>query len=336
MQWISCVLVLILSVVFTKSICKIAWNFGFVDEPGYRRSHLEVTPRGGGLAIVITFWLWIIGASLLAKFPSDIWLPLLPSLGVAFVGFWDDIKSLSALKRLLIQFICAAASLKLMGGIKVDFAVMGYYIPREIMYVIALFFIVWSVNLYNFMDGVNGLAGFEALTISIFMGILAFIESYYQWSSMWMVLACAVAGFLYWNFPKAKIFLGDVGSYFLGFVFSIILIESANIKPRWFWCGMILLGYFVVDATITLLVRIWFKQPIFQAHHTHAFQIFLKNFSSSHTKVTGFVVAINLFWLMPWALIVSKGYMNGFLAMLIAYLPLAIIVWNVKAGRPTN
>ena len=166
------------------------------------------------------------------------------------------------------------------------------------------------------------------------MAMITYLDGDLAKSGMWSILASSVAGFLIWNFPRAKIFLGDVGSYFLGSTFGILLMQSANTRPRWFWCALILLGFFVVDATLTLMVRIWFKQPIFKAHKTHAFQIFLKKFGSNHSYVTLFVLAINVFWLLPWALVVSKGYLPGLIAMLIAYLPLVIIVWFVEAGKP--
>lgn len=336
MQSISCLAVFIFSVLITGRVCKMAWTYGFLDTPDHRRSHAVVTPRGGGLAIVIVFWIWIIAAAYFTGLSKQIWMPILPSIAVAGIGFWDDVSSLSAAKRLVVQFVCAALSLYLMGGIQITLSIKDYIVPHELLMLIALIFLVWSVNLYNFMDGVNGLAGFEALTISIFMATISFFDGEYNWSWMWSVLACSVAGFLVWNFPKAKIFLGDVGSYFLGFMFGILLVNSANTRPRWFWCGMILLGYFVVDATITLLVRIWFKQPVFQAHHTHAFQILLRNFRKSHTAVTGLVLCINVFWLLPWALLTANDYLPGFLAMLIAYLPLVIIVTLMKAGRPVD
>jgi Fuc2NAc and GlcNAc transferase len=334
MQWISCLSVFLIGAVLTGYVCKLAWRFGFVDEPGDRRSHMTVTPRGGGLSVVLVFWSWMVTSIILSNLSQNIWLPLLPSLIIALMGFWDDVAPLSASFRLIVQFFCAAISIKLMGGIQIEFAAFGYVVPSLMMHTIALIFLVWCINLYNFMDGVNGLAGVEAVSICLFMSVLTSIEHAYQWSSMWAILACSVAGFLWWNFPKAKIFLGDVGSHFLGFMFGLLLIESAMIKPRWFWCGMILLGYFVVDATMTLLVRMWYRQPIFQAHHTHAFQIFWRTFNKSHTAVTLSVLGINVFWLMPWAIVVTLGWIPGFAGMLLAYLPLVIMTLFVKAGRP--
>ena len=336
MPWISCLSVFFSGFWLTGMLCKLAWHFGFVDKPDARRAHMDITPRGGGLALTLSFLAWLLYAIFCNHLDKSIFLPLLPAFLIAMTGLWDDISPLSAKFRLCMQFLCAFLSLELMHGIRIPFAIFNFEIPYMIMYFIALIFLVWCVNLYNFMDGVNGIAGFEALCVSIFMAVLTYIDGEYQWSWIWAILSSAVASFLCWNFPRAKIFLGDVGSYFLGFMFGLLLIQSAHIKPRWFWCGLILLGYFVIDATVTLLVRIWYRQPIFQAHTTHAFQILYRNFQGSHAKVTGTVLAINLLWLMPWAFLVSKGYIYGFYALLISYLPLGIIVWFVKAGRPQS
>lgn len=334
MQWLMHPGIFFLTISLTGLIVRFAWNFGLLDHPDSRRSHLHITPRGGGLAIVLGFWGWLVWSIFYTHFPSSLILPLLPALLFALLGLMDDFWSLSAKIRLVLQFFLAGLSLYWMGGIHFILTIKGLVIPAPLVWIACLFLIVWSVNLYNFMDGINGLAGFEALTVSCFMAFITYWDGDLHKSALWSVLASAVAGFLIWNFPKARIFLGDVGSYFLGSMFGILLMQSANTKPRWFWCGMILLGFFVVDATLTLLVRIWFRQPVFKAHTTHAFQIILKKFASSHTVVTGIVFAINLFWLMPWAMLVSKSYVPGFIAMLLAYLPLVIIVWLVEAGKP--
>jgi Fuc2NAc and GlcNAc transferase len=336
MHWLLTSLVFVLSILLTWMISKLAWNVGLLDEPDHRRSHVMVTPRGGGLAIALVFWLWIFLTLAFFDLDRALWLPLCPTLMIAAVGFMDDLFSLSASYRLMAQFFTSIFSMFLMGGIQFVLNINGVIIPSVVVWVVSLLFLVWSINLYNFMDGINGLAGFEALMVSGVMAYITYIDGDISQSSMWTMLAAAVAGFLIWNFPKAKIFLGDVGSYFLGSTFGILLLESANSKPRWFWCGMILLGYFVVDATVTLLVRIWYKQPVYMAHKTHAFQIFLTKFKSNHTVVTSLVISINLFWLTPWAIIVSKGYIHGFFAMLVAYLPLIMIVWRVEAGKPTS
>jgi Fuc2NAc and GlcNAc transferase len=334
MQWLLNSTIFISSIALTWIITKVAWNVGLVDQPDERRSHQQVTPRGGGLAIVLVFWLWILGAAYFSGLPKLSWLPILPTLFLALVGFIDDLYSVSAMKRLALQFFFSGLSLYLMQGIHFQLILGGFIIPHSLVLFVSLVFLVWSINLYNFMDGINGLAGFEALTISIFMAIITYLDGDMNKSTLWGILASGVAGFLVWNFPKAKIFLGDVGSYFLGSMFGILLLDSANTKPRLFWCGLILLGYFVVDATLTLLVRIWFRLPAFKPHQTHAFQIMLKRFESNHTKVTSLVLSINFFWLLPWAILVSKGYLNGLMGVLIAYLPLVIIVWFVEAGRP--
>lgn len=336
MRWLVCLSIFPFSLMLTGMMKKIAWKYGVVDIPDARRSHLIATPRCGGLAILLSFLMWMIYFIQLDGLDKYIWMPWLPAFVIGLMGFWDDISPLSAKLRLFLQFFCSLMSLILLGGIKVKVIFFDCLIPSWVVFGIAWFFMVWCINLYNFMDGINGIAGVEALCVSIFMSILTFIELQYNWSLIWAIFASAVAGFLVWNFPKAKIFLGDVGSQFIGYMFAILLIESAQVRPRWFWCGLILLGFFVVDATITLFVRLWYRQEVLKPHKTHAFQILLQNLNGSHTMVTFGVLFINLCWLMPWAIMVSLSYVQGFFAVVFSYVPLAILVYKIEAGKPIN
>lgn len=336
MYWQSILLVFFLSLFLTWALSCLAWRIGLVDEPDMRRSHNVTTPRGGGLAIVTVLWFWLIITSCLPILDKTIWLPLCPTLLIAGLGLMDDLFSISAFIRLVVQFLGCSLSLYLMGGMHFILNINGWIIPESMVLAVSLLFLVWSINLYNFMDGINGLAGLQAVIVSGVMSIIVYMDGYVYQSLLWAILSAASAGFLLWNFPKAKIFLGDVGSYFLGSTFGVLLLESANSKPRWFWCGLILLGYFVVDATLTLMVRAWYRQPLFTAHKTHAFHIYLEKFKSNHAFVTISVAALNLFWLTPWAILVSKGYIHGFFALLIAYFPLVVIVWRVEAGKPIS
>lgn len=334
MRWLFCLIVFPFSLMLTLMVKRLAWKYDVVDRPDPRRSHLVSTPRCGGIAILLSFFIWMLYFTQIDGVARQVWMPWIPAFIIGMMGLWDDISPLSAKLRLFLQFSCTFVSLILLGGIQVTVSFFDFLIPAWLVFGIAWVFMVWCINLYNFMDGVNGIAGVEAISVSIFMSILTFFELQYEWSLTWAIFASAVAGFLVWNFPKAKIFLGDVGSQFIGYMFAILLIESAQVKPRWFWCGLILLGFFVVDATVTLLVRLWYRQEVFKPHKTHAFQIFLQNLNGSHTMVTIGVLCINLFWLMPWAILVSLSYVPGFLGLILSYLPLAILVYKVEAGKP--
>jgi len=141
----------------------------------------------------------------------------------------------------------------------------------------------------------------------------------------------AVAGFLLWNFPPAKIFMGDAGSGFLGITLGLFSIQAAHIAPQFFYSWLILLGVFIVDATWTLIRRFLRGEKVYEAHRSHAYQFASRQYLS-HKTVTLAVAAINTCWLLPIALWVGLGNLNGLLGLMIAYLPLWLLAVHFKAG----
>lgn len=327
MEW-TVGLIFFASVILTGMIRQLCLVFNIVDHPCQRRTHKQVTPRGGGLAIVMVFISFI----LFYHLSFHAYEALLPAFVIAMIGFWDDIRSLSPRLRLFIQFFCAILSIYLIADYKIFHQILGLNLPLWLCLSLAILFIVWSTNLYNFMDGVNGLAAIQAVCLSFFMAYLAFSESYQEWGYLWLILACGAAGFLVWNFPIAKIFLGDVGSYFFGFVFSVMLLKGATLHENWFWSGIIILGYFNVDATLTLILRVWNRFSFLEAHRTHAYQMFWQKYNQNHLIVTLSILTLNLCWLMPWAYVVAKGYIPAIYGLMISYLPIFYVVRSSKAG----
>lgn len=328
MNWISLLYAFISTVILTGLIRQLCLVFDIVDHPSQRRTHRGITPRGGGISIVIVFMSFI----LFYQFSKNYYFALLPVIPIALMGFWDDVSSLSARVRLFVQFLCASLSIYMIDDYQVFCQILGFNLPYWFCIIMATFFIVWSTNLYNFMDGVNGLAGIEALCFSSFMAYLSMNDLQYEWGYLWMILACGAGGFLVWNFPVAKIFLGDIGSYFFGFVFSVLLMKVATVHSQWFWSGIIVLGYFIVDATLTLMVRIWNQFSLTEAHRTHAYQMLWKKFNQSHSIVTMSILILNLCWLMPWAYLVAKSEVPVIYGLIISYLPILYLVLTSKAG----
>jgi Fuc2NAc and GlcNAc transferase len=191
----------------------------------------------------------------------------------------------------------------------------------------------WCANLYNFMDGIDGIASIEAITVC-FGGVLLYlivVPGNPQWIVPAVLLA-SVAGFLYWNYPPARIFMGDGGSGFLGMTLAVLSIQAAWVAPNLFWAWAIMLGVFVVDASVTLIRRIFGGgRKYLEAHRSHAYQYAARRFGA-HKPVSLAVGAINLIWLCPLATIVGLGYLNGALGLLIAYLPLVGFAFHLKAG----
>jgi Fuc2NAc and GlcNAc transferase len=195
-------------------------------------------------------------------------------------------------------------------------------------------YIVWMINLTNFMDGIDGIASVETVTVSL-AGMCLCVAASCVASPVAGVLAAATLGFLIWNWPPAKIFMGDAGSGFLGGMLAVLSLQAARTSPALFWGWVILLGVFVVDATITLLRRMVRGEPVHEAHRSHAYQRAAIRYGG-HRPVTLAIGAINLCWLFPLAWLVAAGQLDGLAAVLVAYAPLvALTVW-LDAGGPAT
>ena len=145
-----------------------------------------------------------------------------------------------------------------------------------------------------------------------------------------LVLAAAASGFLIWNWPPAKVFMGDVGSGFLGLMLAGLSLQAGRADARLFWSWVILLGVFVVDATLTLLRRLIRGDKVFEAHRLHAYQHAALRWG--HRSVTLSIAAMNLLWLMPIGLLVARGSLDGVVGVLIAYAPLVALAARLRAG----
>jgi Fuc2NAc and GlcNAc transferase len=297
-----------------------------IDVPNSRSSHASPTLKGGGVVIMFTFIAFLMGLYYLDILSSKIYLDLVMcSCVIGLVGFMDDIKEVNPRIRLVIHFLTAAIGLYLLNGFK-EVLFLGDTVNLGLLgNVLAMIYIVWFLNLYNFMDGIDGIASLQAITVC---GAFAFINfwifpSFDLWKVSLLFTSC-ILGFLYWNFPKAKIFLGDTGSGFIGFFFALFSIEASNNQPVLLWVFLILMSVFLVDATLTLFYRIYNNEVIFKAHSSHAYQKATTIFNS-HILVTNFICLINLLWLFPMAFLVALGLIQGIVGLGIAIFPLTLL-----------
>jgi len=182
------------------------------------------------------------------------------------------------------------------------------------------------------MDGINGIAGVEAVTVCVGGALLyqASVAEGAGWAQP-LLLMVAIIGFLFWNFPRARIFMGDVGSGFIGLMIGVISIQAAWYNAALFWAWVIMLGVFVVDATVTLIRRVLRHERFYEAHRSHAYQYAARK-HGSHFKVTMAVAVINIGWLMPMAMLAVVGSLDGLVAVILAYLPLLSLALYYKAG----
>lgn len=324
----------LVSLLLTGLLRRYALQRQLLDIPNARSSHTQPTPRGGGVAIVVTFMACLACLALLGQLSMTHALGLLGAGGlVAWVGFLDDHGHLAARWRLAAHFVAAfwaLAWIDYMPSIEVFGTVFdaGYA-----GYAIASLYLVWMLNLYNFMDGIDGIASVEAICVAGGGALLYGLLGLHTEAVTPMLLAAAVAGFLVWNFPPARIFMGDAGSGFLGISLGILSLQAAAAQPRLLWSWLILLGVFIVDATWTLFRRLLRGDKLYEAHRSHAYQYASRRFGR-HLPVTLSVLAINICWLLPIALGVGLGGVDGALGIAIAYVPLIVLAGYFRAGAP--
>lgn len=267
-------------------------RLGLLHHPNQRSSHARLTPHGGGIGIVLGGTLaglvlaW--GEPMGAQVGPVLWL----SLVIGFVGLWDDVQPAPARWRLLVQFLACSGAL-------VGLGTVGDGAVGLLILVLAA---MWWINLFNFMDGIDGLAGMQAVFMLIAGAVLMMHftpEATGQVTWRWVVLLSAAStGFLWLNWPPAKIFMGDVGSTYLGFLLFFLgwmTVDAGLIRySTWMTLGAL----FVCDATSTLLVRVCRGERWFEAHRSHVYQLLARHWHS-HRSVTLLALAINLAVMAP-------------------------------------
>lgn len=281
------IIILISSFVITYLLRYIALKRSILDVPNERSSHTVPTPRGGGLAIVITWYAGISFLYLNNDIDNQLFFALLSGLPVIAASLIDDVVQVNYLVRLGSQGIASALALYYLGGLRyLDLGIVQVNSP-VVLTIIAFTGIVWFINLYNFIDGIDGYAATEAIFISL--AIFALFGDFKI-----LVLAFAVSGFLFWNWQKAKIFMGDVGSTMLGFTFPVFAIYYQNSNTSSLLVWAILSSLFWFDATFTLFRRFRNKESLSCAHKKHGYQRYVQA-GNSHGKTVLWSAAINLF-----------------------------------------
>ena len=303
--------------------------------PGLRSSHKDPKPQGGGLTIILSlfFSLSLLNYFDLVDENRFIYL-IFPGLLVASIGLLDDFIGVRPVTRILIHLISACLGIYLIGGFPV-ISFFEYNLDLGLIGIIlGLIYVVWMINLYNFMDGIDGLASLEAICILSTFSIISYFVLFDPDLSFLLLILCAsIFGFLILNFPKSQIFIGDVGSGFLGIVIALLSIYSSQDHPELFWSWLILLGIFLIDSTYTLVRRIFLKEKFYLPHSTHAYQKLARRFNS-HWKTSMCIVVINLLWLAPLAFLVALNKIEGIYGTLLAYAPLILLVYYLNAGLP--
>ncbi len=348
---LSVALAFVVATALTGWFRRYALRGGLLDVPNERSSHETPTPRGGGVAIVLATLCTLPLLALLHVIDWRAAQGLIAAGSLAAgIGYADDRAQVPLLFRLIFQFAAAAMVLLFIGFNSVALAVPALAVVPWLSGTLALLYLVWMLNLTNFMDGIDGIASVEVISVCIgavlcilfvprepvaiadAIKVGAAIVQRDGAIAFALTLAAATAGFLRWNWPPARIFMGDAGSGFLGMLLGALTLLAGNIAPSLVWSCAILGGVFVVDATTTLLRRVVRGETFYHAHRSHAYQHAARRWG--HARVTLAVLALNVCWLLPWSLLAANGTLRGAVALTLAYIPLLALALRLRAGLP--
>jgi len=329
---VTCALACLGTALITGWARRRAIRHAILDIPNERSSHRTATPRGGGIAIVLVMTIVASLAWAHGVLPAPVWLALLGGLLVAAAGYADDRRPLRPAVRLAAHFGAAAWAAYWLGGLPPLQIGAHVAVPGAGGYVLLMLAIVWTLNLFNFMDGIDGLAASEALFVAALGALLSVAANPGTLALAW-VLAAACLGFLWWNWPTARIFLGDVGSGYLGYTVAVLAVSAARATPQGAWVWLILGGAFFVDATVTLVRRLLRGERPYEAHRSHAYQHLVRR-CGSHAPVTLLYLGINVLWLAPLAWLASEHPARSLELLALALVPLALAAIACGAGTP--
>lgn len=310
---------LLLSAVLCGVYLLLARHWQILDTPNERSSHQRPTPHGGGMPLLLAF----AAGLLLAPLWWGAWDTAFITLAVAalflmLAGVIDDMRGLSVRLRFAIySLLCLSVATMLLSPVLTD------SIVRSVVWeVLAATVMLWSLNLYNFMDGIDGIAATQCFVACCSAALLSWgAGGDGSYALFCLLLAASHLGFLIWNWPPARLFMGDAGSVPTGFLLAGLALLGAvqgQLNPL---CWLVLLAAFVTDASWTLVWRIVSGQPFTQPHRLHAYQRLSRHWGS-HLTVDMLLLALNALWLFPLAWAVQTWPNYGFLLVILAYLPL--------------
>lgn len=328
----------VISSATTELMRRYALRRNLLDVPNARSSHAVPTPRGGGVGIVVAFFVTALVLAMTGQIGARLLAALLLGGGMtALIGFLDDRRPQPARIRFLVHACAAVCAVMLIGSMP-DRVLLHWGLQVAwIGYVLTVIAVVWVTNLFNFMDGIDGIAAAEAVFVA---GAGAAFNACYGGDSgltaAFLCLAGASLGFLFRNWPPAKIFMGDVGSGFVGFMLAALGLAASQPGTFPIEVWIILGGAFFVDATLTLIMRIARGERWYEAHRSHAYQRLARRWNA-HLPVTLLLTIINLFWLLPWAICAASYPARASLSLAAALLPLAaaVVACNATRDSPT-
>lgn len=325
----------LLCVLATAVVRQLAQRTAMLAIPSERSSHTQATPVGGGITMVLAY---LLGLTLLAWQQGLAGLELLAlctSLPVAIAGFVDDRSDLNHRVRLAVQAGAAVLALSLLGSVPALRAGPIVLNSTVLTFVLTPLCMIWLTNLYNFMDGTDGLAGTQTAFVSLAAAFMLAGAGDPELAMLCLFLFAGSLGFTVWNWPRAHIFMGDVGSGFAGMSLGLIALISHYHGSMSLWSWFILLAVFVVDATVTLSRRVLRGLPWAHAHRQHAYQ-HMANRRNGHKIVAVAVLLINALFLLPLAILAGKHPDYGVYFTILGVIPLLVLAIYCNAGKESR
>ncbi len=317
----------------TEIVRRLAVRHGVRDLPNERSSHTVPTPRGGGLAMVLVMLIAWATLGFQGLVPWQ-WATALTAGGAltALVGGIDDLRSLSARTR-LIAHLAAGLGMALAfaashGAIHITPEVL---LPAWVAPLFVVLFVVWFINLFNFMDGIDGIAGGQSASTCAVAAAICLAANQPVPALCFALLSAVSLGFLTRNWHPARIFMGDVGSGFMGFALAATSLFAEQCGGLTVALFALLSGTFVVDATYTLIRRLAAGEAVSQAHRDHAYQHATQR-GASHANVAASYIAVNLLWLAPLSWCGATWPTWTPALILIAFVPLVALCVRLRAG----
>jgi Fuc2NAc and GlcNAc transferase len=316
------------TILFTWVYKRLAIRLMVIDVPNHRSAHDEPTPTGVGIVFVLVFGIGALALLHGEMINIEVLFILIAPVLVALLGFLDDINHVGWPARATLHFMAAGWCIYLFGfpelmifSVQLDLGLAGV--------MLGVLSLVWLLNLYNFMDGIDGLAASEILFVVV--AALVIGQSGDTWFHPLLLLIVVTTAFLIFNWPKAAVFMGDAGSGFLGLLLGIFILDS-GIVSLWTW--LILSAYFLTDACLTITVRLMRGEKIWLAHSQHTYQHLSRRIGAHKTLYA--IMLVNVIWLMPVAALSEAFSEYGILLLLLACIPLLVVEFLLGAGQETS
>jgi Fuc2NAc and GlcNAc transferase len=318
--------------VFVFSLCgiivykKIAIKYTILANPNFRTLHVSPIPEGGGIVFSMVFVMGLVFLCWLNQLSNSLFLLLAVGGGVAALfGFFDDLKGIRAKKKLAVQFVLSGWVVFLLEG---DNLFYFEWLPSLVSIPVTLLFLVWMMNGFNFMDGIDGMAVSGAVFVSATMiWVLLLTRPESEFIMVMALLLASSSVFIFFNWPPASIFMGDAGSVFLGYLFGTLILVTILVGDLTIWTWLVVFGYFFADTTVTQIMRVILVKKWYLAHRSHAYQN-LARISGSHLKVTGGVVVYNLIWILPLTLWSALSPEMALYAVVLAVSPGIVVAYR--------